>query len=87
MTVHLVHRLSTSTACVQSTPTPLGVDRADLDNEHESPATEGTMSRRRKCTCTGTAPGWPQHESYCATVSIADTESEWWDDESTEGML
>lgn len=28
------------------------------------------------CTCTGTAPGYPQHESYCGTDP-----DELWDDQ------
>ncbi|MGA4690708.1 hypothetical protein ACPCXD_10635 [Rhodococcus sp. AB351] len=49
------------------------------------------MIHRRGCTCAGTAPGWPQHEPYCATatasVSVDSDAEEWHDEEATEWVL
>lgn len=45
------------------------------------------MIHRRECTCAGTAPGWPQHEPYCASVSVGSDAEEWHDEEATEWVL
>lgn len=41
---------------------------------------------RPPCTCAGTAPGYPQHESYCGQVEHEDRPFAWWDDERSAAI-